>query len=92
MGSNPLRNTTNIMPRSTRAPKRLTNTQMLTQLMEFAKAGPLMQAFILEAIGRYAKECAKQDPAVFDSPILVGAAWHSCAVEARDTIEKHLKS
>ncbi len=79
------------MPR-TRAPKRLTNTQMLTRLMEFAQSGPLMQAFILEAIGRYAKTCAEQDPAVFDSPILVGAAWHACAVEARDTLEQHLKS
>lgn len=71
---------------------RKTNTELITDLMDFAKSGPLMQAFILEAVSQYAKRCAAVDPAVFDSPILNGAAWHRCAVEAKAALEAHLST
>ena len=69
---------------------RKTNTEALTDLMEFARSGPLMQAFVLHAISHYAEKCAAQDPATFDNPFMSGRAWHACAIEARDHINKHL--
>lgn len=71
---------------------RKSNTEFLVDLMDFAKAGPLMQAFVLEAVAKYAEQCAKADPAVFDSPMLNGAAWHRCAVEAKAALTAHLSS
>ena len=71
---------------------RKTNTEFLTDLMDFAKSGPLMQAFVIEALSKYAERCASADPAVFDSPLLSGAAWHRCAVEAKEAIAAHLAS
>lgn len=73
-------------------PKHKTNTQVVRGLMEFAKSGPLMQAFVIEALRRYADQCAAADPAVFDSPLMSGRAWHACAVEAQQTLAQHLGS
>jgi len=68
-----------------------TNTEAVIELMDWAKSGPLMQAFVIEAISRYARECAEHAPEVFDSPMLNGRAWHRCAVEAKEAMERHLK-
>jgi hypothetical protein len=70
--------------------RRKTNTQFITRLMEYARSGPLMQAFVLEAVSKYADRCAAADPSDFDSPLLNGAAWHACAVEAQQTLKDHL--
>jgi hypothetical protein len=72
----------------TPAPK--TNTQMLMHLMEHAKTGPLIQAFILHGLEQYAKRVAAKTPAELDNPMIAGHAWHACAVEVRDTIARHL--
>jgi len=71
---------------------RKTNTEFLTDLMEFAKSGPLMQAFVLEAVSKYATACAAADPAAFDSPLMTGTAWHRCAVEAKAALAAHLST
>jgi len=71
--------------------KRLTNTQMIKRLMDFSRHGALMQPFILEAIRRYAEQCEAAGAAHFDSDLLHGAAWVGCAIEARETLEAHLK-
>lgn len=72
------------------AAHRQTNTEWLTDLMDFSKAGPLMQAFVLEAIAKYAKRCAEAESSTFDSPMLSGTAWQRCAVEAQTALAKHL--
>ncbi|KAF1049307.1 hypothetical protein [Xylophilus sp.] len=69
---------------------RRTNTEVVTDLMGFARSGPLMQAFVLEAISRYAKQVQAADPRLLDSPFLSGAAWQACADEAVAAINKHL--
>lgn len=67
-----------------------TNVQLIERLMNFSRHGALMQAFVLEALGRYAKACAAADPREFDTPLLNGAAWHGCAVEASEALDLHL--
>ena len=71
--------------------KRKTNTQAIARLMDYSNHGALMQAFILEAIRRYAEQCEKAGADHFESPLLCGAAWVGCATEARTTLEAHLK-
>lgn len=71
---------------------RKTNTEAIVELMDWARSGPLMQAFVIEAISQYATRCAAASPEVFNSPLLNGKAWHRCAVEAKQAIDKHLAS
>lgn len=71
-------------------PKHKSNTAFITDLMDFARSGPLMHAFVMEAITQYADRCAKADPSVFDSPLLSGTAWHACAVEAQQAMKARL--
>ena len=41
---------------------RTTNTEFMTELMEFSKHGALMQSFIIQAIENFSKNVAKIDP------------------------------
>lgn len=35
--------------------KRQTNVEFITDLMDFSRSGALMQAFVIEAIGKYSE-------------------------------------
>lgn len=59
-----------------------TNVKRVTRLME--TGSPLMQAFVIEAIGKYAAMCLEKDAAYFDSPFMHGQAWLDCAQRAKD--------
>ena len=56
-----------------------TNTDLIVELMEFSPTGALAQAFILDAVKRYAKAVAAADPAKLDSDLLSGQAWVATA-------------
>ena len=56
----------------------MTNIEFVEDLMEYNPAGALAQAFILEAIGRYAKEICKAE-AWSDDILLSFEAWQTCA-------------
>lgn len=61
---------------------RETNTRFVVRLMDQASAGPLMQAFILEALRDYsAKILAIETPADADAGFITWTAWHACAAE-----------
>lgn len=57
-----------------------TNVERVTHLM--THGSPLMQAFVVEAIGKYAALCLQKDAAYFDSGFMNGAAWIDCAKRA----------
>jgi hypothetical protein len=60
--------------------KRETNTKFVARLMEQSSTGPLMQAFILEALRDYsARMLAAEPPA--DTGFISWTAWHACAAE-----------
>lgn len=57
-----------------------TNVQKIQELMTRSPAGPLMQAFILEAVRRYAEDIINEgvpedNPRALISP----KAWYTCA-------------
>ena len=68
---------------------RLSNIEVVTELMQFSRHGALAQVFILEAIRKQARRTAARDPALLDSPMLSGKAWVGVAAEIRDRLERH---
>jgi hypothetical protein len=66
-----------------------TNEQFVTRIMGFPKSGPIMQIFIVEALRRYAEQCADADAAKLQTGPISGHAWKRCAIELRDELNKH---
>jgi len=63
--------------------KRETNTKFIVRLMDYSSTGPLMQAFVLEALRDYsAKILATETPTDPDAGFISWSAWHACAAEA----------
>jgi hypothetical protein len=63
---------------------RKTNVQIVKGIMEFSKHGVIAQAFVMEAIGRYAEEVAKATPeqlAPMDSGMIHSSVWQETAKE-----------
>ena len=61
-----------------------TNVEKIQELMTRSPAGPLMQAFILEAVRRYSEDIINEgipedNPRALISP----KAWYTCAEVAR---------
>lgn len=67
--------------------KNKTNVEFVTELMEFAESGPLMQAFVIDAIGKAAEAMVEAGPDAFPSTGLVSSqAWYACAKEALEKV------
>ncbi len=61
-----------------------TNVEFLTDVMEWSPAGPLMQAFVIEAIAKYAEQVQHmpQDQRdQMDNSFISYAGWRKCADE-----------
>lgn len=69
--------------------KRQTNVQLVKKIMERAPTGALSQAFVLEAVRRYAKQCAEADAEELDTAWLNGEAWKETAQFALNEINAH---
>ena len=69
--------------------KHKTNIQLVTELMTHSQQGVLMQAFIIEAIAKYA-ESVKASP-LPDNSFISAHAWGACADEALDAITNRNK-
>lgn len=78
------------MPRKKVVEGHETNADFVARLMESAKAGPIAQLFIIEAVRKYAEACATADPKRMETGIISGAQWKRCAVELHAEINKHL--
>lgn len=69
--------------------KRQTNVQLVTRIMEWSPTGALSQAFVIEAVRRYAKQCAEADAEALDTAYLNGEAWKRTAQFALKEINAH---
>ena len=72
--------------------RRKTNVEFVVELMEYSVHGALTQAFVLEALGRYARTVASRTPQELDRPLVSGHAWHGCAVEVQQKLAEWLDS
>jgi len=62
---------------------RETNTKFIVRVMDQASTGPLMQAFILEALRNYSADIlATETPPDAETGFISWAAWRACAAEA----------
>lgn len=56
------------------------NVEKIQELMTSSPAGPLMQAFILEAVRRYAEDILREDEPEDNPRALISPkAWYTCA-------------
>lgn len=62
------------------------NEELVIDLMNFSPYGALCQAFVMEAIQRYAKAVAAAD--AIDSDLVSGAAWKGIAVDIKARCDK----
>ena len=70
-------------------PTHETNTEFLERVMNFCPHGALIQAFVLEALNRYAAQVADPDVHVPDTPLLSGQAWKLTALWMQGQLERH---
>lgn len=71
--------------------KHKTNAQLIGDLMSFSKQGVLMQAFLIEAIAKYAEQTKVSPPWSTDNTFISEAAWRACADEALEAINNRSK-
>jgi hypothetical protein len=70
--------------------KHITNVELINKLMTHSQHGVLMQAFIIEAIAKYAEQ-TKVAPAWSVDTFISEAAWRACADEALGAIDNRSK-
>jgi hypothetical protein len=73
--------------------KHVTNVELINKLMTHSQQGVLMQAFIIEAIAKYA-ELTKEavgKPEWAPNSFISAGAWGACAEEALDAITNRNK-
>jgi hydroxymethylpyrimidine/phosphomethylpyrimidine kinase len=71
--------------------KHKTNVQLINDLMTHSKQGVLMQAFIIEAIAKYAEQTKVAPPWSTDNTFISEASWRACADEALEAINNRSK-
>ena len=71
--------------------KHKTNVQLINDLMTHSQQGVLMQAFIIEAIAKYAEQTKVAPAWSTDNTFISEAAWRACADEALDVINNRSK-
>ena len=71
--------------------KHKTNVQLINGLMTHSQQGVLMQAFIIEAIAKYAEQTKVAPAWSTDNTFISEAAWRACADEAINAIDNRSK-
>jgi len=71
--------------------KRKTNIQLVTDLMTHSQQGVLMQAFIIEAIAKYAEQTKVSPPWSKDNTFISEESWRACADEVVEAINNRSK-
>jgi hypothetical protein len=67
------------------------NSAFVTRLMDFARCGPIMQAFIIDAIGNRSKVIIKHQERVREemkNGVIHPEAWIAAAKEIQDELAK----
>ena len=73
--------------------KRMTNVQRLTHLMKFSTTGPLMQAYIINALISYSEDMVDEGEETNpDHSLFAAGVWRRCAEECLTTLRDHLTS
>lgn len=72
---------------------RKSNVEFITELMEFAQTGPMMQAFIMEACSRYAKQVMESDGKEWPENYIISFdLWKRVATELNEALDKRMEA
>lgn len=58
-----------------------TNVEFVVELMEFSKNGPLIQAYVLEALRLYSESVVQNQDQIPEDGFISRKLWVSCAEE-----------
>jgi hypothetical protein len=70
--------------------KNKTNTEFVTELMEYSKHGALMQLFIIDALIKHSDRVVEHEAEVLqvmENSMIHGPAWVGCAKELKKALE-----
>lgn len=67
-----------------------TNIEFMERIMNFCPHGPLIQAFVLEALRQYAETVADPKVHIPDTALLSGQAWKRTGEWLSGQLEAHL--
>lgn len=71
----------------TRQARRLSNTDFVAKLMNFAPTGALSQLFVLQALEVYSRMVIEAGPGAMETAWLSGGAWVETAVYIKSELE-----
>jgi hypothetical protein len=67
---------------------RTTNVEFITDLMNFASSGPLMQAFVLEGLRLYSDSVVRNQDQIPEDGFVSRRVWVGCAEEFLAKLEE----
>jgi hypothetical protein len=73
----------------TKKHRQVTNTEVIFQLMNYSKHGAMMQGFVMQALEQYARSVASSEKPEDWPDMLSWDAWHGCAEEVVQELDKH---
>lgn len=72
--------------------KRLTNIEIVTEIMTFSNFGALVQVFVIDALYKHSHAVAEAPPEAFAKEHFIHPqAWQGVAREIAEKLEQHLK-
>ena len=66
---------------------RPTNVEFITNLMEISRNGPMIQAYVLEALRLYSDSVVQYQDQIPEDGIISRRLWVSCAEEVLEKLE-----
>jgi hypothetical protein len=64
-----------------------TNVEFITELMEFSKHGPMIQAYVLEALRLYSDSVVQNQDQIPECGFISRRLWVGCATEVLEKLE-----
>lgn len=68
--------------------RRLTNTQVVQELMDFPRSGALMHAFVFKALSRFSEQVLLAPEGAFGDSLISQEAWRACASEVMEKLKQ----
>lgn len=68
--------------------RRLTNTQIVQELMGFPRSGALMHAFVFQALSSFSEQVLLAPEGAFGDSLISAEAWRACASEVLENSNK----
>ena len=69
---------------------RPTNVEFVTELMEISRNGPMIQAYVLEALRLYSDSVVQNQDQIPEDGFISRRLWVSCAEEVLEKLEARI--